>query len=172
MGEVHGRLGQQCVRARPLTLKQANELVQRLHRHHKPVIGHRFSIGAEKDGSLVGAAITGRPVARKCDQYNTAEVTRLVTDGTKNACSFLYSASARAADAMGYEKIQTYILKSEDGTSLRAAGWTPEAESPGGQWKRTDGKPRRMDQPTEPKVRWVKYLNTKHVSAHAATLAK
>lgn len=33
----------------PLTLKQANDLVAALHRHHQPVVGHRFSIGV-KDG--------------------------------------------------------------------------------------------------------------------------
>lgn len=27
----------------PLTLKEANELVAKLHRHHRPVVGHRFS---------------------------------------------------------------------------------------------------------------------------------
>ena len=31
----------------PLTLKQANELVANLHRHHKPEVGHRFSIGCD-----------------------------------------------------------------------------------------------------------------------------
>jgi hypothetical protein len=30
----------------PLTLKQANEMVADLHRHHKPVVGHRFSLAA------------------------------------------------------------------------------------------------------------------------------
>src|SRR5690242_3370013 len=77
----------------PLTLAQANALVASLHRHHKPAQGHRFSIGAEHNGALVGAVIVGRPVARGCDPYRTAEVVRLVTDGTKNACSFLYSAA-------------------------------------------------------------------------------
>src|SRR5215475_12718591 len=94
----------------PLTLKQANAFVIAFHRHHKPVVGHRFSIGAEKDGALVGACIVGRPVARELAQYQIAEVTRLVTDGTQNACSLLYSAAARAAQAMGFKKIQTYII--------------------------------------------------------------
>jgi len=143
----------------PLTLKQANELVDDLHRHHKPVRGHRFSIGARLDGESVGAVIVGRPVARKVDAYNVAEVTRLVTDGTKNACSFLYARAARAAAAMGFEKIQTYILESEPGTSLKAAGWIHAADSPGGQWKHTDGKPRRTDQPTCSKQRWEKRLS-------------
>ena len=144
------------MRARPLTLKQANALVDSLHRHHKPVRGHRFSIGLEVQGKYVGAAIVGRPVARNCEPYTTAEVTRLVTDGTKNACSFLYAACARAAEAMGFDRIQTYILSSETGASLRAAGWTEEHIVEGRQWEHTDGKPRRTDQPTEDKIRWAK----------------
>lgn len=141
----------------PLTLKQANAVVERLHRHHKPVRGCRFCIGVEVDGTLVGVAIVGRPVARGCDPYLTAEVTRLATDGTKNACSFLYGACARIAKAMGFALIQTYILDSEPGTSLTAAGWSKVADTAGGQWKHTSG-PRRTDQPIVPKQRWQREL--------------
>jgi len=142
----------------PLTLKQANALVAQLHRHHKPVIGHRFSIGVEKDEKLVGAAIVGRPVARGCDPYTTAEVTRLVTDGSRNACSLLYATAARIAREMGFDKIQTYILETELGTSLKAAGWTFAGNTAGGDWnssKAYNGK-RRTDQPQIPKQRWEK----------------
>jgi hypothetical protein len=156
------------MRVVPLTLSQANALVARLHRHHKPVTGHRFSIGAEADGRLVGAAIIGRPVARMTDQYHVAEVTRLVSDGTRNACSILYAAAARAADAMGFDHIQTFILESEPGTSLRAAGWHRDGSAGGGDWERTsgsrrgqlslDGRINRDDQPMGGKVRWSKQL--------------
>ena len=113
------------MRVRPLTLKEANAIVARLHRHHKPVVGHRFSLGlVGSDDGMLGAVIVGRPVARMCDPYRTAEVTRLVTDGTKNACSMLYGAAARVCKAMGFEKIQTYILETEPGTTLKATGWT------------------------------------------------
>ena len=108
---------------RPVKLETANEFVARLHRHHKPVIGHKFSIGATVAGELVGIAIVGRPVSRMRDNGMTLEVTRLCTDGTRNACSFLYGASARAAFALGYRRIGTYILASEDGASVTAAGW-------------------------------------------------
>lgn len=80
-----------------IALADANDFVARLHRHHKPVVGHLFSLGAVLDGKLVGVAIVGRPVARMRDDGLTAEVTRLCTDGTDNACSFLYGAAARAA---------------------------------------------------------------------------
>ena len=74
------------------------------------------------DNKLHGAAIVGRPVARLGGNPNQVlEVTRLVTDGTRNACSFLYSACARIGKEMGYLKIQTYILDTETGISLKAS---------------------------------------------------
>lgn len=147
-----------ALRARPLTIAQANAHIVAHHRHHKPVVGHRFSIGAvdEATGTLVGIAVVGRPVARGCDPYAVAEVTRLATDGTRNACSFLYARAARAAEAMGFDKIQTYILDSEDGTSLKAAGWRMEGDVYGRAWKRADGDPRRTDQPNTAKTRWAR----------------
>jgi len=145
----------------PLELRAANELVAKLHRHHKPVQGHRFSLGVldTSRNELVGAAIVGRPVSRNVPANEVLEVTRLVTDGTKNACSSLYAASARVGKELGYLKIQTYILETEQGTSLIASGWVFEQNTTGGSWKHSDGKPRRSDQPTCPKQRWSKKLN-------------
>lgn len=142
----------------PLTLKQANDLVASLHRHHKPVVGHRFSIGVEHGGKVVGAVIVGRPVARATDQNNVAEVTRLVTDGTRNACSFLYQSAANAAKAIGYEKIQTYILESESGTSLKASGWKFEGMTRGRDWNTPARRGRRTDQQMENKQKFVRTL--------------
>lgn len=93
------------LRLRPISLRDANEYVRKYHRHHKPVAGHKFSIGCEADGELVGVIIAGRPVSRYLDDGFTLEVTRLCTNGAKNACSFLYGAAARAAAAMGYKRI-------------------------------------------------------------------
>ena len=143
----------------PMELKEANKFIGDLHRHHKPVQGHRFSIGVEKDGKIVGVACIGRPVARLTNAKEVLEVTRLCTDGTRNACSALYSASARIGKEMGYKKIQTFILETEPGVSLKASGWVYDGWSQGGQWKHTDGKQRRTDQPTCPKHRYVKLLN-------------
>lgn len=114
----------------PLTLNQANALISQLHRHHKPVVGHRFSIGLRDGDRIVGAVVVGRPVARHHDDQFTAEVTRLVTDGTPNACSMLYAAAWRAWRSMGGESLGTYILDSEPGTSLRAAGWKHLYDTP------------------------------------------
>jgi len=144
----------------PLTLKQANELVSALHRHHKPVVGHRFSIGVKDEhGTLHGAAIVGRPTGRKNPQYDWAEVTRLVTNGQKNACSALYAASARIAKEMGFKRIQTFILEEETGVSLKAAGWEFERMSEGGDWNVPSRGGRRTDQPQQAKQRWKKELN-------------
>lgn len=148
-------MAQKALHPVPLTLKQANSLVASLHRHHKPEVGHRFSIGCEtEDGELVGAAIIGRPKARAIEQYRVAEVTRLVTDGTPNACSLLYGAAWRTWRAMGGERMITYTLASEPGTSLRAAGWKflyQTGDRPQG-W---DTPSRRRDSgPQEPKHLW------------------
>jgi hypothetical protein len=160
------------VKIKPCELKDANEFIARLHRHHKPVVGHRFSIAAEewtiRDSEFapnqtyvkrVGVAVVGRPVARMTCQRSVVEVTRLCTDGTKNACSALYAAAARIAKEMGYQLIQTFILASEPGTSLKAAGWECAGGSAGGEWNRPSRGGRRTDQPMEPKVKWVKRLD-------------
>ena len=146
------------MRIAPITLKGANNYVELHHRHHKPSRGHKFSICVLLDDQVKGVAICGRPVARGSDDGYTLEVARLCTDGTVNACSKLYAACARIAKEMGYKKIQTYILDSELGTSLKASGWVCEAVTAGGQWVHSDGKARRTDQPTQPKQRWVNNL--------------
>ena len=144
------------LKVRPIELKQANAFIGELHRHHKPVQGHRFSISAyEDDVKLVGVCVVGRPVARGYVGRRVVEVTRLCTDGTKNVCSLLYAAAARIAREMGYDRIQTYILDDEPGITLVAAGWVYERNTVGGQWNHSSG-PRRTDQPTCPKQRWAK----------------
>lgn len=141
----------------PMTLSQVNDLISRWHRHHKPVQGHRFSIGARlPDGSICGAAVVGRPVSREVDQYSVAEVTRLVTNGYPNACSFLYGACARIAKEMGFTSIQTYILETESGVSLKAAGWKRVRNTSGGSWNSSVRTGLRCtDQPETPKQCWA-----------------
>jgi len=149
------------LRVRPIELRDANAFVAEHHRHHKPVQGHRFSMQTvDGDGRTVGVAIVGRPVARNAGSpLEVLEVTRLCTDGTPNACSMLYAAAARAGKAIGYRRIQTYVLESEPGVTLKAAGWRNEGRAGGGQWKHTSPPtPRRTDQPITPKTRWAKDL--------------
>ena len=103
------------------------------------------------------SAIAGRPVSRYLDDGRTLEVTRLCTNGTKNACSFLYAAAARAAAAMGYDRIITYTLDTENGASLRASGWTCQGQAGGLRWtgKR---KPKEDRYPAQMKLRYEKTL--------------
>ena len=154
---------------RQIPLSEANAFVIEHHRHHDAAWGHKFSLGAFVDEQLVGVVICGRPSARRLDDGTTLEVTRLCTDGTRNACSFLYSAAAREAKKRGYAKIITYILQSENGASLRASNWTLDAEKCGKpSWdgpryrsrheiEQTTLFPKKIP-PAEYKQRWVRRL--------------
>ena len=70
-----------------MDLGEANAFVQMHHRHHRPVVGHKFSLGVVVGEQIVGVAIVGRPVSRHLDNGLTLEVNRVATDGTRNACS-------------------------------------------------------------------------------------
>jgi hypothetical protein len=106
----------------PLHIREANEFVKRHHRHSLPTVGGKWAIGAAVDGKLVGVAIAGRPAARKLDDGKTLEILRVCTDGTPNACSFLYARAKRIAALMGYRRIITYTLAEDSGASLKAVG--------------------------------------------------
>lgn len=137
----------------PLTIKAANRLVKDWHRHSKPVRGALFAVGLSHDGELCGAAIIGRPIAKAQQDGYTAEVVRLVTDGTKNACSRLYGAACRAGFSLGYKRVLTYTKATESGVSLRAAGFTFDGVTRGGKHSRPS-RPRFNEQNTGPKHRW------------------
>lgn len=159
------------LKVRPISIHEANVFVERFHRHHGKKTGCKFAI-AVYDDQLRGVAICSNPVARNADDGLTLEVARLCTDGTHNACSILYGACARIAKDMGYRKIQTYILQSESGASLKASGWICEGEagrpSWGGAWASQRQKERdsceqlgmfpQKKPPEEMKVRWARYF--------------
>jgi hypothetical protein len=147
-------VSQPRLRVVPVSLAVANEFVNAHHRHHKRVVGHKFSIGiVDEEGKLRGVAIVGRPVARARDDGQTLEVTRVATDECPNACSALYAASWRAARAMGYQRLGTYTLESEKGTSLHAAGWRVIHRTSGGSWS-TPSRLRDDKHPTVRKLLW------------------
>ena len=158
----------------PISFEDACDFVVKHHRHHKPPQGHKFSIAAvkmplvdvdacdssgipygmhENDSEIVGVVIVGRPVSRRLQDGWTLEVTRLATDGTKNACSFLYAAAWRAARAMGYRRLITYILDSESGTTLKACAWKCIGKCGGGSWS-VPSRPRIDKHPTQGKLRF------------------
>lgn len=107
----------------PITLREACAFVAEHHRHSNPPRGHKLSLAATAGGGVVGVVILGRPIARHLDDGWTLEALRVCTDGTRNACSFLYGAAWRAARALGYRRLVTYTLASESGSSLRASGF-------------------------------------------------
>lgn len=119
------------LKIKPIHLKQANEFIKRYHRHNLPVAGGKFAVACYDDSRLCGVAVCGRPTARNADDGVTLEIYRNCTDGTQNACSKLYGACCRVARAMGYEKVITYILASENGASVKATNFVCEASKAG-----------------------------------------
>lgn len=142
---------------RPCDFSTAQDFVGAHHRHNKPPAGHKFSIACYDGDKLCGVVIVGRPVGRYLDDGLTLEVTRCCTDGTKNACTKLYGAACRAAQALGYKRIVTYTRQSENGASLRASNWTCDGQAGGTHWtgQRYEQTELVLD---EMKVRWRKEL--------------
>jgi hypothetical protein len=92
----------------------------------------------------------------------TCEIIRVATDGADNACSMLYGACRAAAKAMGYKRVYTYILDTETGASLRAAGFVKDAELPARPTWSRPSRPRVQtdlfgieQRPAGAKVRWM-----------------
>jgi hypothetical protein len=139
----------------PSNWRDASAWIRAVHRHHAPPQGMKWATAVEADGRVVGVATCGRPVSRiiQARERLTFEVTRVAADGTPNACSALYGACRRQGFAKGYTRGITYILKSEPGTSLKAAGWVRVGSAGGGSWD-TPTRRRRDTAPTEPKVLW------------------
>jgi hypothetical protein len=142
----------------PVSLEEARDFVAAFHRHNKPPVGHKFSVGASDGKRLVGVAIVGRPVARMMQDGLTLEVLRVcVIDGApKGSCSALYQTCWRAARALGYRKLITYTLQTESGASLRGAGWKIVAELPANRADQWQNRPGREWQATvgQAKIRW------------------
>jgi len=151
-------LGAVRLHVEPITVQRANEYVEIVHRHHgaSPTGFAMFSIAAVDDLSVIrGVATAAIPNAanRLTDGFRTMEVVRVATDGTPNACSVLYAACARAAKALGFSKIISYILETETGTSLKAAGWVEEQGEFGNlSWA---NRPGRTGNNFGPKGRWM-----------------
>jgi hypothetical protein len=150
------------LRVVPVTLEEANAFVFRLHRHKPEKLpGHSFSVGvACGEGVLRGVAIVGNPSAAALQDGVLAEIRRVCTDGTRNACSMLYGTSRKAARAMGRRPVITYTLASENGASLRAAGFHIDKLDAGGPAHLWHNRPGRKVLPTESdliggKVRWI-----------------
>jgi hypothetical protein len=137
---------------RPISIRDAGRVVREWHRHLDAPQGARFAVAAWKDDRLVGVALVGNPIARLAMNGTTAEVIRVATDGTENACSFLYSRAKRAAQALGFTRVVTKTLPEESGASLRAVGAVATGTTRAQQWDRENR--RRKQHPQAPKLRW------------------
>ena len=142
---------------RPMHLKAAKEFVQKYHRHNIPPVGGKFAVSCYDSDRLCGVAICGRPTARHSDNGFTLEIYRNCTDGTYNACSKLYGACCHVAKAMGYQRVVTYTLESENGASLKASGFCYEGQAGGIAWT-GERKRSYYVSPEEMKNRWSKSL--------------
>ncbi len=122
-----------------LDLAEANRFIGLHHRHSVPLkpINVKFIIGLQHLNEVVGVSIMGRPVNRHIEDGTTIEIRRLATNGLKVACSFLLARSCEVAYSLGYQKVVTYTLQEESGSSLKAVGFTISHKSnSNGKWKR------------------------------------
>lgn len=139
---------------RPISIRAAMRVVDEWHRHLEKPQGAKSAIAAWQDGRVVGVALVGRPVSRMDQRdWRNGEVVRVATDGTKNACSFLYARAKRLLQAMGYQRCLTKTLPEEGGASLRAVKAKYLGRSRGGSWDRVNRR-RRSRAPKQPKLRW------------------
>jgi hypothetical protein len=138
---------------RRISIKAAMRVVRQWHRHLDAPQGAIFALSAWHEGQLVGVALVGNPIARlETQEGDIAEVIRVATDGTPNACSFLYARAKRAAQALGFKRVRTKTLTDESGASLRAVGAAQIGVTVPQQWDREDR--RRREHPMAPKLRW------------------
>ena len=144
------------LRAVPLTRDEVEAFIGRYHRHHLPPVGWIFHVALARGEDVVGVATVGRPVARGLDNGHTVEVTRVCTLDdpiAKHAASKLYAMAWRIAREMGYQRLVTYTLTTEPGTSLRAAGWKSLYQITGRSWN-CPSRPRVDKHPLGPKTLW------------------
>ena len=148
---------------RDISLVEAKAFIGEHHRHNAPPVSWRWGHAVYNGHELIAVAMVGRPVARMIDASKVVEVNRLCVNHeldselTWKACSMLYTAAAKEAERRGFEKVITYTLETEAGTSLRYARWKPEHTTRAQSWNR--GARKRTDKaPTCRKIRWARHL--------------
>jgi hypothetical protein len=142
---------------RPITIREADQFVEKYHRHNKKAGNGKCAIACFENDELIGVAIGGRPRSRHLDNGTTFEIYRVCTNGYRNSTSFLYSRIKRIAQLLGYLKIITYTLQSESGSSLKAIDAKIEKEViHKHQWTDYKNIKRQIQEVTIlPKFRWV-----------------
>lgn len=141
----------------PLTVRAIRAHVRAWHRHLPEVQGGLFGAGLESGGGVVAVALAGNP-ARVWQGTGRIVISRVaVGEAAPNACSKLYGALCRAAEALGYREAWTYTLPHEPGTSLRAAGFEDMGLTSGGEHDRPSRRRAPAKHP-EQKRRWRRVL--------------
>ncbi len=156
------------LRLETISLEEAKKFIALHHRHCDPPVGWKFGAAVRNGGELLGVMTAGRPVSAALAKQGCIEVNRVCVKDTRphalvrNACSMLYACACREAFRRGCNRVITYTLASERGTSLRAAGFRPVARTRGGSWDRP-GRPRPNSTRTAPKVRWERWRDGESV---------
>lgn len=152
----------------PISFRDACAFVARHHAHCKPPMTWRWGSALFNGCSLVGVVMVGNPVAPALMHRGVVEVNRLTVrrdlprmlrDG---ACSKFYAESAGIAERKGFARIISYTRSDEDGTSLRAAGWTCDGRVRGRSWHSVR-RQRSNDNALVDKYRWSRTLRPKPV---------
>lgn len=118
----------------PISHAVARAFVTTHHAYCGAPVTWRFGQSVWNWQTLLGVVMVGNPAARAFNGRHVLEVNRLCLRRdipralAWNAASMLYGWSAREAERRGWQRIITYTRADEDGTSLKAAGWTKEAE--------------------------------------------
>jgi hypothetical protein len=162
---------------RPVAFATMRDFVRRYHRHCAPPVTWRFGASIWNGWTLIGVVSVGNPVAAAYMHRGWVEVNRLCVRHDLapqlawNACSQLYGYAAREAERRGFSKIITYVREDEDGTSLRAAGWTCEGAAGGRSWNRVSRR-RNTTGAFVPKLRWSRQLRPRPARTPAPSVAR
>jgi hypothetical protein len=143
----------------PLTLRTANDFVEKHHRHSARTSndGGKFAIGLDFEGQLVGVAIVGRPVARLLQRDpGTAELLRCCVSpaAPRNSTSRLAARARRVWQLMGGTRLVTYTLTRESGASMRGAGFAVDGLVPARAWDTPSRRRNAREIENEDKMRW------------------
>ena len=148
-----------------IAFADAKELIRKHHRHCEPPVGWQYGAAVFNGREMVGVMTAGRPVSAELARQGCLEVNRVCVKPTcpsalvENACSMLYGCACRQAFQRGHNRVVTYTLRTERGTSLRASGFVPVAKTQGGSWNRKN-RPRNDESSTLPKVRWERWRDS------------
>lgn len=141
---------------RPIGTREASAVVKRMHRHLPRVVGGLFAVACYDHDELVGVGVASLPKARLARDGFTVEISRVATNGHRNACSRIYGALCRACAAIGVRRVVTFTRLDEPGTSLRASGFREVGTTREQSWDR----PRRPRATGCSQVRkWERCLN-------------